>query len=72
MNFTGLDGVFYYDEFYNCIDQDLYEDFKDKENIGNFCNATFDGFRCWPKTPANTTVYRECPSHYHQSNSKFS
>jgi len=30
-------------------------------NPGPYCNATWDKFKCWPATPANTTVIQPCP-----------
>lgn len=26
-----------------------------------FCPITFDGWVCWPETPASTTAYQRCP-----------
>ncbi|KAK2141710.1 hypothetical protein LSH36_1054g00006 [Paralvinella palmiformis] len=27
-----------------------------------YCNATWDGYRCWPATKPNTTVFQKCPN----------
>ena len=39
-------------------------------STGVYCNASWDGFRCWPPTPANTTVVQPCPLVFseHQAN----
>ncbi|KAF9810770.1 hypothetical protein SFRURICE_014368, partial [Spodoptera frugiperda] len=29
-----------------------------------YCNATYDGYLCWPPTPAGETTYQNCPSFY--------
>ncbi len=29
--------------------------------IAGFCNATWDGFLCWPLTPAGETATQTCP-----------
>lgn len=35
----------------------------DRSNLtpGAYCPGVFDGWVCWPDTPADTTVYRPCP-----------
>ena len=30
--------------------------------IAGFCNATWDGFLCWPLTPAGSTPRQPCPA----------
>ena len=65
----------YWDELNDCVDTHLYNDFKTEVQKELSCNATFDGHRCWPRTAANTTAYRECPAHYNtkvsENESKF-
>ncbi len=29
-----------------------------------YCNATWDRFKCWPATPANTIVELPCPDNF--------
>lgn len=81
LNFTELKFTYrgdvefiYYDEFFECIDDHLYKDFKSLkmgEKTSRYCNASFDGYRCWPRTESNTTAFRECPLHTKAENSKF-
>ncbi|KAH9644191.1 hypothetical protein HF086_008680, partial [Spodoptera exigua] len=30
-----------------------------------YCNATYDGYLCWPPTPAGETTYQKCPSDFY-------
>lgn len=30
-------------------------------HLDKFCPGTFDGWLCWPDTPAGTSAYEKCP-----------
>lgn len=52
----------YFEELADCIDNHLLNDYTNKLN-DNYCNATFDGYKCWPRTPAGQTANLTCPPH---------
>ncbi|XP_026759369.3 PDF receptor-like [Galleria mellonella] len=45
-------------QYQACLDK--YVDFPYTTKYA-YCNATFDGYLCWPPTPAGTTASQNCP-----------
>ncbi|XP_035214962.1 PDF receptor-like [Stegodyphus dumicola] len=42
------------------VPSDAKEDIR-KDTSGKYCNSTWDGFLCWPSTPADSIIHLPCP-----------